>query len=75
MEVGEADVTIEVAVAAVVTGRNNDRPAEERNVAAVNTTDIVEYDASTSIISTQSTSTNSDRGGRSGGRFGPSRTE
>jgi hypothetical protein len=54
------------------TGRHNDRPAtaEERNVSAVNVTDIVEYDASTSSITTQSTSSN-DRGGRTGGRFGP----
>ena len=56
-------------------GRHNDRPAEERNVAAANVTDIVEYDASTSTIATQSTSSNSDCGGRSGGRFGPRRTD
>jgi hypothetical protein len=56
-------------------GRHNDRPTEERHVAAANVTDIVEYDASTSTIATQFTSTNSDRGGRSGGRFGPRRTD
>jgi hypothetical protein len=57
-------------------GRHNDRPAiaEERNVAAANVTDIVEYDASTSSIATQSTSSN-DRGGRTGGRFGPRRND
>jgi hypothetical protein len=56
-------------------GRHNDRPAEERHVAAANVSDAVEYDASTSTIATQSTSTPSDRGGRSGGRFGPRRTD
>ena len=58
-------------------GRNGDRPAngEERNVAAANVTDIVEYDASaSSTIASQSTSSN-DRGGRSGGRFGPRRND
>jgi hypothetical protein len=56
----------------------SDRPAiagEDRNVAAANVTDIVEYDASTSsTIASQSTSSN-DRGGRSGGRFGPRRND
>jgi hypothetical protein len=58
------------------TGRHNDRPstAEERNVSATNVTDIVAYDASTSSITTQSTSSN-DRGGRTGGRFGPRRND
>jgi hypothetical protein len=59
-----------------VTGRHggNQAIANDRNVAAANVTDIVEYDASTSSIATQSTSSN-DRGGRTGGRFGPRRTE
>jgi len=59
-----------------VTGRHggNKAIANDRNVAAANVTDIVEYDASTSSIATQSTSSN-DRGGRTGGRFGPRRTE
>ena len=48
--------------------------ADDRNVAAANVTDIVEYDASTSTIATQSSSSN-DRGGRTGGRFGPRRNE
>jgi hypothetical protein len=39
-------------------------------VAAANVTDIVDYDASTSSIATQSTSSN-DRGGQTGGHFGP----
>ena len=59
-------------------GRHNDRPAqagEERNVAAVNSTAIVKYDASTSTITTQSTQSDGDRGGRTGGRFGPRRTD
>ena len=56
-------------------GRHNDHPAAERNVAAANVTDIVEYGASTSTIATQSTTNNSDRGGRSGGRFGPRRAD
>lgn len=58
-------------------GRHGDRPAngEERNVAATNVTDIVEYDASaSSTIASQSSSSN-DRGGRSGGRFGPRRND
>jgi hypothetical protein len=49
---------------------------EPRAIAAANTntTDIVEYRGSTSTISTPTTSsTTSDRGGRSGGRFGPRR--
>ena len=57
-------------------GRHHDRSAsnDERNVAAANVTDIVEYDASTSSIATQSTSSN-DRGGHTGGRFGPRRSD
>ena len=50
-------------------GRQGDRPAngEECRVAAVNLTDIVEYDASAlSTIASQSTSSK-NRGGRSGG--------
>lgn len=47
---------------------------EVRAVAAANTTDIVEYSGSTSTI-TSTPSTNSDRGGRSGGRFGPRRND
>jgi hypothetical protein len=43
-------------------------------VAAANVTDIVEYDASTSSIASQWTSSN-DRGGRSGGCFGPRRAD
>ena len=59
-------------------GRYNERQGdnEPRDVAAANTntTDIVEYSGSTSTISTPSTTTpTSDRGGRSGGRFGPRR--
>ena len=54
---------------------NNSAPAEERHVAAVNTTDIVEYDAGNSTVSTQSTLSTSDRGGRAGGRFGPRRAD
>ena len=67
-----------VHVAAVGSGHhsgetNYTAPAEERNVAAVNITDIVEYDAGNSTVSTQSTS--SDRGGQAGGRFGPRRAD
>ena len=53
-------------------GRHSDCPAikEEQNVAAANVTDIVDYDSSTSSIATQSTSSN-DRGGQTGGHFGP----
>ena len=60
-------------------GRYNERQIENepRTVAATNTntTDIVEYSGSTSTISTPTTATNSsyDRGGSSGGRFGPRR--
>jgi hypothetical protein len=59
-------------------GRYDERPATAsdvpRAVAATNTsTEIVEYNASTS--SNTSHSTTSDRGGRSGGRFGPRRTD
>ncbi len=58
-------------------GRHNDRPAnaEERNVAATNSSSIVEYDASTSTIARLSTQSDGDRGGRTGGRFGPSRND
>jgi hypothetical protein len=49
--------------------------SEQRNVAVTNTasTEIVEYDASNSTIASQSSS--SGRGGQSGGRFGPRRTD
>jgi hypothetical protein len=58
-------------------GRNSNHAshAEERNVAAANVTDIVEYDASNSTLASHSTATSSDRGGRTGGRFGPRRTD
>ena len=58
-------------------GRNSDNAshAEERNVAAANVTDIVEYDASNSTLASHSSGTSSDRGGRTGGRFGPRRTD
>ena len=48
---------------------------EQRNVAVTNTasTEIVEYDASNSTIASQSSS--SGRGGQSGRRFGPRRTD
>ncbi len=42
---------------------NNSTHAKERNIAAVNTTDIVECDAGNSTVSTQSASSTSDRGG------------
>jgi hypothetical protein len=59
-------------------GRYSERQGdnEPRAIAAANTntTDIVEYSDSTSTISTPSTtSMTSDRGSRSGGRFGPRR--
>lgn len=56
-------------------GRGGRSPAtgEDRVVAATNVTDIVEYDASTASQSSSTTST--DRGGRSGGRFGPRRND
>jgi hypothetical protein len=41
----------------------------------VNTTDIAEYNAGNSTVSTQSTLSTSDRGGRAGGRFGPRRAD
>ena len=53
---------------------NHNAAADNRNVAAANVTDIVEYDASTSTLATNSTTSN-DRGGRTGGRFGPRRTD
>lgn len=57
-------------------GGHNDRPAlaEDRNVVAANVTDIVESDATTSSIATQSTSS-TGRGGRTVGHFGPRRTD
>jgi hypothetical protein len=45
---------------------------DNRSIAAANTTDIVEYDADNPNTRA---STNGERGGRSGGRFGPRRTE
>jgi hypothetical protein len=57
------------------TGRHSDNAshADERNVAAANVTDIVKYDASNSTLASQSTAS-FERGGRTGGRFGPRRT-
>jgi hypothetical protein len=57
--------------------RGNDRAAsntdDNRNVsAAAISTEIVEYNASNSTIASQSPS---DRGARSGGHFGPRRTD
>ena len=77
-EANEAVVaTAVVTVAPAVVARYNERQIENepRAVAAANTntTDIVEYSGSTSTISTPSTTTTSERGGRSGGRFGPRR--
>ena len=48
-------------------GRHFDNASDERNVAAANVTDIVEYDASNSTLASQSTAS-SDRGRRSNGR-------
>ena len=58
-------------------GRGTRSPAtgEDRVVAATNVTDIVEYDAGASTIASQSSSSTNDRGGRSGGRFGPRRND
>ena len=59
-------------------GRHNDRPpaqADKRNVATANSTAIVEYDASTSTIKTQSTQSDGEWEGRTGGRFGPRRAD
>lgn len=54
--------------------RDNNHEEPPRNVAAANTTEIVEYSGSASTIATNTTpSISSDRGGRSGGRFGPRR--
>lgn len=60
-------------------GRYNESHIENepRTVAATNTNtaDMVEYSGSNSALSTQTTVSNSlsERGGRSGGRFGPRR--
>ena len=58
-------------------GRGSHPPAagEDRVIAATNVTDIVEYDASASTLASQSSSSTNDRGGRSGGRFGPRRND
>jgi hypothetical protein len=72
-EVKVTIVVVAVAVAVIMLGRHNDRPAntEERNVAATNSMALLEYDASTSTLATQSTQLDGGRGGRTGGRFGP----
>ncbi len=43
---------------------------DSRSVAAASTTEIVEYNAGTASANARE-STNADRGGRNGGRFGP----
>jgi hypothetical protein len=54
--------------------RDNHPDEPPRNVAAANTTEIVEYSGSASTIATNTTpSISSNRGGHSGGRFGPRR--
>ncbi|KAI2509730.1 hypothetical protein MHU86_4712 [Fragilaria crotonensis] len=51
----------------------NAASASTRNVSATNTTEIVEFDTSTSTIASQAST--STRGGQSGGRFGPRRSD